>query len=152
MQLELFETRNYGELVEEFQIAMGVDPSEETRALYAKLIVEETKEVREAMANLLKELCDLDYVVHGYMNLGGDVEDVIDLIGPNVNTDISVALHNAFPPEVERVAFIRVHQSNMSKLGEDGKPIRREDGKVQKGPNYKPPELQDLVSAPEAMH
>ena len=39
----------------------------------------------------------------------------------------------------------RVHQSNMSKLGLDGKPIRREDGKVLKGPNYQPPKLDDLV-------
>jgi hypothetical protein len=33
----------------------------------------------------------------------------------------------------------------MSKLGEDGLPIRREDGKVLKGPNYQPPTLIDLV-------
>jgi hypothetical protein len=33
----------------------------------------------------------------------------------------------------------------MSKLGEDGKPIRREDGKVLKGPNYFEPSLIDLV-------
>jgi len=39
----------------------------------------------------------------------------------------------------------RVHVSNMSKLGPDGKPIRREDGKVLKGPNYQPPTLTDLV-------
>lgn len=32
-------------------------------------------------------------------------------------------------------AFKRVHESNMSKLGEDGRPIYREDGKVLKGPN-----------------
>ena len=42
-------------------------------------------------------------------------------------------------------AMIRVHESNMSKLGEDGKPIYRVDGKVLKGPNYKPPHLSDLV-------
>jgi hypothetical protein len=39
----------------------------------------------------------------------------------------------------------RVHQSNLSKLGEDGKPIYREDGKVLKGPNYAPPILNDLT-------
>ncbi len=38
-----------------------------------------------------------------------------------------------------------VHESNMSKLDEDGNPIYREDGKVLKGPNYKPPNLEDLV-------
>jgi predicted HAD superfamily Cof-like phosphohydrolase len=42
-------------------------------------------------------------------------------------------------------AFDRVHQSNMSKLGPDGKPIHREDGKVLKGPNYKEPDLTDLL-------
>ena len=42
-------------------------------------------------------------------------------------------------------AMRRVYASNMSKLGEDGKPIYRGDGKVLKGPNYKPPTLTDLV-------
>jgi len=42
-------------------------------------------------------------------------------------------------------AMRRVHKSNMSKLGENGKPIYREDGKVLKGPNYKKPNLLDLV-------
>ena len=42
-------------------------------------------------------------------------------------------------------AFDRVHYSNMSKLGADGKPIRREDGKILKGPNYKAPDLTDLL-------
>ena len=42
-------------------------------------------------------------------------------------------------------AMRRVHTSNMSKLGEDGKPIYRGDGKVLKGPNYKPPYLHDLL-------
>ena len=42
-------------------------------------------------------------------------------------------------------ALRRVHRSNMSKLGDDGKPIYREDGKVLKGPNYQPPDLSDLV-------
>ena len=41
-------------------------------------------------------------------------------------------------------ALDRVHQSNLSKLDEEGNPIYREDGKVLKGPNYKPPTLEDL--------
>ena len=44
-------------------------------------------------------------------------------------------------------ALSRVHKSNLSKLGLDGKPIRRQDGKVLKGPNYQPPDLRDLVHA-----
>ena len=42
-------------------------------------------------------------------------------------------------------AFKRVHESNMSKLDDDGKPIYREDGKVIKSKNYKAPYLSDLV-------
>jgi len=38
----------------------------------------------------------------------------------------------------------RVFESNMSKLV-DGKPLRRDDGKVLKGPNYQPPVLDDLI-------
>lgn len=41
--------------------------------------------------------------------------------------------------------FEEVHNSNMSKLGEDGKPLYRNDGKVLKGPNYKPPNLVDIL-------
>lgn len=45
-------------------------------------------------------------------------------------------------------AMKRVFKSNMSKLGEDGRPVRRGDGKVLKGPNYEPPNLRDLVKSP----
>ena len=38
-----------------------------------------------------------------------------------------------------------VHRSNLSKLGEDGKPIYREDGKVLKGPNYSAPNIKEVL-------
>lgn len=38
-----------------------------------------------------------------------------------------------------------VHRSNMSKLGADGKPVRREDGKTLKGPNYSPPDIAGVL-------
>jgi predicted HAD superfamily Cof-like phosphohydrolase len=66
----------------------------------------------------LKELADLIYVCYQYAeNMGWFLDEALD----------------------------RVHISNMSKLGEDGKPIYREDGKVLKGPHYKPPNLTDLI-------
>ena len=69
-------------------------------------------------ANILKELADLVYVCYQYAaNLGWDLDE---------------AMH-------------RVHESNMSKLDDNGKPIYRDDGKVLKGPNYAPPNLEDLV-------
>jgi NTP pyrophosphatase (non-canonical NTP hydrolase) len=68
--------------------------------------------------NRLKELADLLYVIYGYaVTFGWDLDE----------------------------AFRRVHESNMSKLGDDGKPIKDNNGKVMKGPNYKRPNLKDLV-------
>lgn len=46
-------------------------------------------------------------------------------------------------------AFAEVHKANMSKLGSDGKPIYREDGKVMKGPNYSPPNIARFVEGME---
>jgi predicted HAD superfamily Cof-like phosphohydrolase len=42
-------------------------------------------------------------------------------------------------------AFRMVHASNMSKLMPDGTVLRREDGKVLKGPNYQPPNIEALI-------
>jgi predicted HAD superfamily Cof-like phosphohydrolase len=103
--------------------------SKDKRSYQKNLIVEEFKEFLEAEGMLfrkndtieseaLKELADLIYVAYQYAeNMGWFLDEALD----------------------------RVHQSNMSKLGEDGKPIYREDGKVLKGPNYKPPSLTDLI-------
>ena len=108
---------------------VGNSISRERRTRQKDLIVEEFKEFLEAdsfmfrvgsppKAECLKELADLVYVCYQYAeNLGWDLDE---------------ALH-------------RVHTSNMSKLDENGKPIYRKDGKVLKGPNYAPPNLDDLV-------
>ncbi len=99
------------------------------RTKQRNLITEEFKEFLEAEATLyrsspschadcLKELADLVYVCYQFAaNMGWDLDE----------------------------AMYRVHQSNMSKLDIDGNPIYREDGKVLKGPYYKPPNLEDLV-------
>lgn len=72
----------------------------------------------ETQAKMYKELADLQYVLSGMVvALGIPMEEV----------------------------FKRVHQSNMSKLV-NGKVLKREDGKFLKGPNYKPPFLNDLVA------
>ena len=106
------------------------DHSRMTRSYQKDLIVEEFKEFLEAdgmmfkhghnvQEETLKELADLVYVCYQYAE--------------NMNWFLDEALN-------------RVHESNMSKLDEDGKPIYREkDGKVLKGPNYKPPDLSDLI-------
>ena len=98
------------------------------RSYQKELVIEEFKEFLEAEGFLfmhgknhqehaLKELADLVYVCYQYAeNMGWFLDEALD----------------------------RVHKSNMSKLDDDGNPIYREDGKVLKGPNYKPPNLSDL--------
>ena len=104
-------------------------PTKKVRTYQKNLIVEEFKEFLEAEGELwhkhpdypseaLKELADLVYVCYQYAeNMGWFLDEALD----------------------------RVHQSNMSKLGRDGKPIYRDDGKVLKGPDYEPPTLMDLI-------
>lgn len=72
----------------------------------------------EIYRRLLKELADLIYVAEGCaVSFGLPIED----------------------------AYREVHSSNMSKLGKDGKPIYREDGKVLKGPNYREANMEQFV-------
>ena len=119
------------EQAKEFRTKYGVKNSadRQNRSKQHSLIVEEFKEFLQAEGMLfmhgrnhqedaLKELADLVYVCYQYAE--------------NMHWFLDEALN-------------RVHISNMSKLDKDGKPIYREDGKVLKGPNYKPPDLSDLV-------
>ena len=119
------------EQAKEFRSTYGIDnsPSLPSRNKQKNLIVEEFKEFLESEgmlfrnnpvfpAEALKELADLVYVCYQYAeNMKWSLDEALD----------------------------RVHKSNMSKLDEDGHPIYRDDGKVLKGPNYKPPNLTDLV-------
>jgi predicted HAD superfamily Cof-like phosphohydrolase len=127
------------EAVQEFYKAAGFEPTEE---LAHSLVSEEAREVLQAATNLIKELCDLEYVIIGAI-IGGHHTT----IPMEINEEIqSVApLFDLIPQEILSEAFQRVHRSNMSKLT-DGKLVRDEEtGKVLKGPNYRPPYLDDLV-------
>jgi predicted HAD superfamily Cof-like phosphohydrolase len=86
-----------------------------------------------------EELCELGVGLHR-----GDREDVLDAL-----CDLQVVLDGAFLSlgfwRVKDEAMAEVHKSNMSKLGANGKPILREDGKFLKGPNYFPPNLKPII-------
>ncbi len=117
------------EKVREFHKAFGVEIDAEFTTKLAdfrdNLIYEEFLEVEEELLykeqinkeKLTKELADLLYVVYG------------------TGATFGLPLDEAFS---------LVHESNMSKLAEDGSVLRREDGKVLKGPNYKEPDLSVL--------
>ena len=57
---------------------------------------------------------------------------------------VTYGMAHSFGIDIDE-CFRTVHVSNMSKLDEDGKPIYRDDGKVLKGPNYRPPNLKKIM-------
>jgi predicted HAD superfamily Cof-like phosphohydrolase len=115
-------------MVEDFMNAFGQDVEKTpmmtgVAELRYELIREELEEMREALDNkdligIADALTDLLYVVYG--------------AGHSFGLDLDAC-------------FNEVHRSNMSKLGADGKPIYREDGKVLKGENYSPPDLEKTL-------
>lgn len=99
---------------------------EKTNALRVNLLAEEVEELQEALA-------------------AGDIVEVLDAL-----TDIQYVLDGAYLSfglhDVKMEAFEEVQRSNMSKLGEDGMPIvREEDGKILKGPNYFKPDIAQFI-------
>lgn len=88
------------------------------------LIREEFEELQEAIEDrdivaVADALTDMLYVIYGMGHVMG------------INLD---------------ACFAEVHRSNMTKLGKDGKPIYREDGKVLKGPNFEKPDLEGVLN------
>jgi len=67
-------------------------------------------------------------------------------------TVINIGTANVLGMDLDE-AMRRVYESNMSKLGEDGKPIYNKEGKVQKGPNYhKPKDLKECIDVNKSMN
>ena len=118
------------ELVEDFMLAFGQDveltpiiPDRAITELRLALIEEEVDELREALRK-------------------NDLVEVADALTDILNVVYGAGL--SFGIDLD-ACFLEVHESNMSKLGADGKPIYREDGKVLKGLNYFRPELATVL-------
>ena len=74
----------------------------------------------------------------------GDLVEVADALGDMLYILCGTILSHGLQDVIEDV-FDEIQRSNMSKLGEDGKPIYREDGKVLKGPNYFKPDIKGVL-------
>ncbi len=75
----------------------------------------------------------------------GDLIEVADALGDMLYILCGTILEHGMQYKIEEV-FNEIQRSNMSKLGTDGKPIYREDGKVLKGPNYFKPNIEEILS------
>lgn len=98
-------------------------PTEEEATLMHNLILEELLELNEAidskdLTETFDAICDILYVT-------------------------AQQAHRLGLPITEGLR--EVQRSNLSKLGADGKPVKREDGKVIKGPLYSPPDLESIL-------
>ena len=74
----------------------------------------------------------------------GDLVEVADALGDMLYILCGTIIEHGMQDKIEEV-FAEIQRSNMSKLGADGKPIYREDGKVLKGPNYFKPNIASIL-------
>lgn len=74
----------------------------------------------------------------------GDLVEVADALGDMLYILCGTILEHGMQNKIEEV-FEEIQRSNMSKLGADGKPLYREDGKVLKGPDYFKPDLKSIL-------
>ncbi len=126
---DLFESTNF-ELAGDFMSSFGQEvldvptlPEQNLAKLRLELIREEVEE----------------------LNVGIEGMDIVEIA--DALTDILYVVYgagHAFGIDLDE-CYQEVHRSNMSKLGADGKPIYREDGKILKGPDYFHPNLKDIL-------
>ena len=105
----------------------------------------------EPIATLPKEKLQLRYDLMAEENdeyleaaRNGDLIEVADALGDMLYILCGTILEHGMQYKIEEV-FEEIQRSNMSKLGSDGKPIYREDGKVLKGPDYKEPDIERIL-------
>lgn len=75
----------------------------------------------------------------------GDLVQVADALGDMLYILCGTIIEHGMQHKIDEV-FNEIQRSNMSKLGMDGKPIYREDGKVLKGPNYFGPDIHSILA------
>ncbi|WP_438961752.1 hypothetical protein [Nonlabens sp.] len=113
-----------------FQLGMNHKPvgdiTERRNKLRFELMKEENEEYFEAAQN-------------------NDLVEVADALGDMLYILCGTIIEHGMQDVIEDV-FDEIQRSNMSKLGADGKPIYREDGKVLKGPNYFKPNFEKILN------
>ncbi|UGS24620.1 nucleoside triphosphate pyrophosphohydrolase family protein [Flavobacterium channae] len=116
-----------------FHETYGLGVSEEMKADLGAL-------KNELRFNLMKE--ENEEYLEAVQN--NDIVEIADALGDMLYILCGTILEHGLQHKIEEV-FDEIQRSNMSKLGEDGKPIYREDGKVMKGPNYFKPNFSAIL-------
>ena len=116
-----------------FHETYGLGVSAEMKADLGKL-------KNELRFNLMKE--ENEEYLEAVEN--NDIVEIADALGDMLYILCGTILEHGLQHKIEEV-FDEIQRSNMSKLGQDGKPIYREDGKVMKGPNYFKPNFSAIL-------
>ena len=74
----------------------------------------------------------------------GDLTEIADALGDMLYILCGTIIEHGMQHKIDEV-FSEIQNSNMSKLGNDGNPIYRDDGKVLKGPNYFKPDIKGIL-------
>jgi predicted HAD superfamily Cof-like phosphohydrolase len=77
--------------------------------------------------------------------INNDIVGIADALGDQMYILCGTILKHGLQHIIEDI-FDEIQASNMSKLGEDGQPIYREDGKILKGPNYFKPDINKFIN------
>ena len=125
--------KNKIKAVETFHNAFGITNRNEPIAF-----------TNEKEVNLRFELMDEENKEYLEAAKNNDLVEVADALGDMLYILCGTMLSHGMQDKMEDV-FNEIQRSNMSKLGEDGKPIYREDGKVLKGPNYFKPNIKAIL-------
>ena len=124
--------RDYIQMVGDFHTVFDQKDGNKPRLISANegklrysLLAEENNEYLEAVEN-------------------DDLVGIADALGDQLYIIYGTILKHGLQHKIEEV-FREIHRSNMSKLGADGKPIYREDGKILKGPSYFRPNIKAII-------
>lgn len=129
-------------------VADNLNPTtKEMRELRVKLIAEEFAELCEALGVVVNiRVSTIDGTVIDVTAIAEDGEvDLVEAADALGDIDYVVQGTNLVMGIPAQLVMNEIHQSNMSKLGADGKPIYREDGKILKGPNYHAPDIYKVL-------
>ena len=126
MQKQIHAVKEFHEAFEiGFKESPAVHLGENKNLLRYNLMKEENEEYLEAVQN-------------------NDLVEIADALGDMMYILCGTIIEHGLQDKIEAV-FDEIQRSNMSKLGEDGQPIYREDGKVMKGPNYFKPSFETIL-------
>ena len=104
-----------------------------------------TTEIDESTMNLRFSLMDEENKEYLEAIQNKDMIEVADALGDMLYILCGTIITHGMQDVIDEV-FEEIQRSNMSKLGSDGKPIYREDGKVLKGPNYFKPYIAKILN------